>query len=147
MEDFEDLQASYLKHYKRKRNFQCAWGIYASHETYPMYYMENPSPFPIGTTLRTDPLDSKYLFSTTATIGGEGTWGDVWSACDAVLRNARLIATGKLDKKTKIIEDFIKVSENVYAIQTHEISLCVEKEGKREKGQNGNRNANNFGMW
>ena len=121
---WKEKQKAYFDNYGRKRKFISKWALYNEHKHYPVMYMDLQSDFNVGTILRTDPHESEhYLFKVTAAIGGTGTWGDVWSACDAIVRNARLAENGNLDKQHIHIVDFHKVSEAVYSVQLEKTSV------------------------
>jgi len=82
-EEREDEEfRQYTDRYAKERNFKSVW--FMNNKKHKIKSMEDPSPFKLGSIVKLE----KCCFVTKAAIGGKATWGDVWSACDAVIRNA-----------------------------------------------------------
>ena len=76
-----------------RQNLRTSWNIY-EFENKTISSMEHASPFVVGTVVKCK-LDSKQRESI---VGGSGRWGDLYVACDCILRNSR-----KQQQITKII--------------------------------------------
>ena len=65
--------------------FETRWSIYSDSE-YGFTRMNEQSPFTAGTVIRN--RCSVWGYDTSAVVGGNGSWVDVWQACDKVIRDA-----------------------------------------------------------
>jgi len=80
----DDFQ-QYANEYGKERNYKSVWFWCGPHK---IQNFEQRSPFKLGSIVKL----TKCCFVTKAAIGGQGTWGDVWSACDAVIRNGLIFS-------------------------------------------------------
>ena len=77
-----EKEMEYFDDYGRTHGFRTNWSMY-----HQGIEFDQPSPYAPG-TLITNRCNT-WCYDTEAVVGGTGTWGDVWVACDSVIRNAR----------------------------------------------------------
>lgn len=85
---FEE-QMDYHDRWSERMGFVSRWSIYDGDDIFGVRYegsLTKKSPFVPGTIIRNH--CKVWGYDTSAVVGGEGTWGDVWVACDSVIRNA-----------------------------------------------------------
>ncbi|GCA62655.1 hypothetical protein KIPB_004936 [Kipferlia bialata] len=77
------LEREIVDAYGREKCFRTVWFL----NSFPSgASFDSPGPIPAGTVIRH--LDKREGFDVETVVRGEGTWGDLWDACDQVLAEA-----------------------------------------------------------
>ena len=69
-----------------KNFFNTRWSIYSDDETFGFTRMSDQSPFTAGTIIRN--RCEVWGYDHSAVVGGNGSWVDVWAACNEAILNA-----------------------------------------------------------
>lgn len=69
-----------------KNFFNTRWSIYSDDETFGFTRMSDKSPFSAGTVIRN--RCEVWGYDNSAVVGGNGSWVDVWAACNEAILNA-----------------------------------------------------------
>lgn len=107
----------YLSTYGEQRSFESVWAV--KRELYPMETMDECSSFKTGNKMTlTQKYHPEFCHSTSGVVGGHGTWGDVWSACDSAIRNLKWNTVyGNYDRRVHILDFLATTDENVFEIK------------------------------
>lgn len=81
-----DKDMDYFNRIADTNGFETRWSIYSDDETFGFTRMNEKSPFSAGTVIRN--RCDVWGYDTSATVGGNGSWVDVWQACDKVIKEA-----------------------------------------------------------
>jgi hypothetical protein len=113
---FEE-QMDYHDNFGNKMSLMSRWSIYEGDDVFGVRYegsLKKKSPFVPGTVIRNQ--CKVWGYDTSAVVGGEGTWADLWLACDSVIRNAT-DEEGNRDHHV-FIEGFERMDSGEYRVIT-----------------------------
>lgn len=114
MDDQFTKDMDYFDGIASKNNFNTRWSIYSDDETFGFTRMSDPSPFSAGTVIRN--RCEAWGYDHSAVVGGNGSWVDVWEACNEAILNA-VDSDGNHDFHI-FIEGFEKLKDGTIGVVT-----------------------------